>query len=137
MAWPFSLDPDKGLSLCRSMILVGQSELLHQLSLKVNEDIASRLTYSTTLKRLTSDDIRDFVSKQLDDAGLGHNVFSDDAINLIIRSSEGTLRKVRNLCLSSMVEAVRGAKRVIDIDIVNSVLIQLYHFGSKAGTQNY
>ena len=106
------------------MILVGQSELLHQLSLKVNEDIASRLTYSTTLKRLTSDDNRDFVSKQLDDAGLGHNVFSDDAINLIIRSSEGTLRKVRNLCLSSMVEAVRGAKRVIDIDIVNSVLIQ-------------
>ena len=65
-----------------------------------------------------------FILSQLDKAGLGHNLFTEDALALIVRSSDGILRRARNLCLSSMLEAVRDRKKTIDIQIVNRVLIQ-------------
>ena len=61
---------------------------------------------------------------QLDRAGLGHNTFTPDALALIVRSSEGLLRRTRNLCLSCLIEAVRDQVRTIDLKQVNRVLIQ-------------
>ena len=43
---------------------------------------------------------------------------------LTVRSSEGILRRLRNLALSAMLEAVRDSKQVIGIDQVNRVLMQ-------------
>lgn len=46
-------------------------------------------------------------------------------MELIVRSSDGVLRKCRNLCLGSMPQAVRSQSgRTIDIDVVNRVLQQ-------------
>jgi MSHA biogenesis protein MshM len=107
-----------------NLILVGQPQLLHMLALRSNDDIKSRITYSTSISKLTNDDIKDFVITQLDKVGIGHNVFTKDALSLIARSADGILRKVRNLCLAAMLEAVRRTTKTIDIDIVNGVLIQ-------------
>ncbi len=107
-----------------NIILSGQVNLLHNLALTVNDDIKSRVTYSTILKRLTPDDIESFITNELDKAGLPHNTFSENALSLIARSSDGILRKARNISLSCMVEAVRSRKKTIDIDNVNRVLIQ-------------
>ena len=41
-----------------------------------------------------------------------------------MRSSDGVLRKTRNLCLSCMIEAVRARDKGIGLEIVNRVLIQ-------------
>lgn len=105
-------------------ILIGQTQLIHNMALKVNEDIKSRVTYSTILKKLNPDDMERFITKELDVAGLPHNIFTENALSLVIRSSDGILRKARNLALSCMVEAVRSRKKTIDIDNVNRVLIQ-------------
>lgn len=107
-----------------NLILFGQTELLSKMSLKVNEDIKSRITYSTVMLKLLSDDIEAFILAQLDKCGLGHNVFTEEAVSLITRSSDGILRRIRNLALSSMLEAVRARTKSIGIDIVNKVLIQ-------------
>ncbi len=107
-----------------NLILVGHPELLSNMSLKVNEDLKSRVTYSVVLKKLVSDDMAAFILSQLDKAGIGHNLFTEDALALIVRSADGILRRARNLCLSSMLEAVRDRKKTIDIQIVNRVLIQ-------------
>lgn len=107
-----------------NIILVGQVRLLHNMALKVNEDIKSRVTYSTILKKLNPDDMERFITKELDIAGLPHNTFTENALALVIRSSDGILRKSRNLCLSCMVEAVRSREKTIDIGNVNRVLIQ-------------
>lgn len=107
-----------------NVILIGQPELLNNINLSVNLDIKSRVTYSVIVKRLNPDDIRAFILAQLDRIKLGHNTFSEDALELIARSSDGVLRKTRNLCLSCMLEAVRTRKKIIDLDIVNRVLIQ-------------
>ncbi len=65
-----------------------------------------------------------FILSELDRIKLGHNTFTEEALELIVRSSDGILRKARNLCVSCMLEAVRSAKKCIDLDNVNRVLIQ-------------
>lgn len=107
-----------------NLILVGQSELMHKMNLKINEDIKTRITYSVSMKRLNPDDMREFIYNELDKVGLGHNTFNEEALELIIRSSEGTLRKARNLCLSCMLEALRSQTKRIGQEIVNKVLVQ-------------
>jgi len=107
-----------------NVILVGQVELLHNIALRVNQDIRSRITYSKILKKLNPDDMESFILQELDKAGLPHNIFTEDAVSLIIKSSDGILRQCRNLALSCMIEGVRSQKKTIGIDNVNSVLIQ-------------
>jgi hypothetical protein len=63
--------------------------------------------------------MRDFILRELDRVGLGHNTFTQPAIDLVVRSADGVLRKARNLCVRCMIEAVRSANKTIDIDNVN------------------
>ena len=107
-----------------NLVLIGQPPLLQSLSLTVNEEIRSRVTYSVVLPRLSPETIEAFILGQLDRAGLGHNTFTPEALALIVRSGEGLLRRTRNLCLSSLIEAVRDQTRIVDLKQVNRVLIQ-------------
>jgi type II secretory pathway predicted ATPase ExeA len=108
-----------------NLILIGQVELLSSLGLAINQDIKSRVTYSVITRRLADDVMREFIHRELDRIGLAHNTFTSGATELIIRSVDGVLRRCRNLCLSTMLEAVcAAAGRTIDIDVVNRVLLQ-------------
>lgn len=108
-----------------NLILIGQVELLSNLDLAINQDIKSRVTYSVITRRLHDDVMRDFIHRELSLIGLSHSTFTTGALGLVIRSADGVLRRCRNLCLASMLEAVRaGAGRTIDIDVVNRVLLQ-------------
>jgi len=107
-----------------NLVLIGRPNLLANLDLGVNHDIKSRVTYSVIIKRLNADDMRAFILRELDRVGLGHNTFTQPAVDLIVRSADGVLRKARNLCVGCMIEAVRSATKTIDIDIVNRVLLQ-------------
>jgi MSHA biogenesis protein MshM len=108
-----------------NLILVGQPVLLGNLDLAVNLDLKSRVTYSVITKRLHDDAMRAFIERELDRIGLAHNTFTAGATELIVRSADGVLRRCRNLCLASMLEAVRAsAGTTIDIDLVNRVLLQ-------------
>jgi len=66
----------------------------------------------------------DFIHAQLDRVALAHNTFTDDALALIVRSSEGILRSARNLCVASLLEAVRDRIKTVDLKQVNRVLLQ-------------
>jgi MSHA biogenesis protein MshM len=107
-----------------NLILLGRPSLLAALDLGVNHDIKSRVTYSVITKRLHADDMRRFILRELDRVGLGHNTFTQPAVDLIVRCADGVLRQARNLCVGCLIEAVRCAGRTIDIDNVNRVLMQ-------------
>jgi len=107
-----------------NLVLIGRPNLLGALELGVNQDIKSRVTYSVITKRLGPDSMRDFILRELDRVGLGHNTFTPAAIDLVVRSADGVLRAARNLCVGCLIEAVRSAKKTIDIDNVNRVLMQ-------------
>jgi MSHA biogenesis protein MshM len=107
-----------------NLVLIGQPELLNTLRLISNEDIRSRVTYSVELKKLPAEDIKTFILDQFDRANLGHNALSDDALDLITRSSEGILRRAKNLTVSSLIEVVRDQERQVTIEHVNRILTQ-------------
>ena len=107
-----------------NLVLIGRPNLLANLDLGVNQDIKSRVTYSVITKRLGPDAMREFILRELDRVGLGHNTFTRPAVDLIVRSADGVLRKARNLCVGCMIEAVRAADKTIDLDNVNRVLMQ-------------
>ncbi len=107
-----------------NLVLIAQPPLLQMLALSQNEEIRSRVTYSVVLPRLAPETIEKFILGELDRAGLGHNTFSVEALALIVRSGEGLLRRTRNLCVSSLIEAVRDQTRIVDLKQVNRVLIQ-------------
>jgi MSHA biogenesis protein MshM len=107
-----------------NLILIGQIDLNTSLQLKINEDIRSRITYSAMLKPLANDQVQSFINRQLDQVGLAHTTFTEAAVGLITRSSEGVLRNVKNLCIGAMIEAVRQHTREVDIRQVNNVLLQ-------------
>ncbi len=106
------------------LVLIAQPTLLSKLSLTVNDDIKSRVTYSCLIPKLNPDDMHDFILTQLDHVALAHSTFTEDALNLIVRSSEGILRRTRNLCLGSLLEAVRDRTKTVDLKQVNRVLLQ-------------
>ncbi len=107
-----------------NLVLIGQPHLMHTLTLSINEEIRSRVTYSVVLPKLAPEDIEKFLLDQFDHAALGHNVFTEDAMALVVRSAEGILRRARNLALSALVEAVRDQTRTVDLKQVNRVLSQ-------------
>ena len=45
-------------------------------------------------------------------------------IGLVVRASDGLMRRARNVALSCLLEAVRARKRTVDLDNVNRVLMQ-------------
>jgi hypothetical protein len=52
------------------------------------------------------------------------STFTPEALDLIVRSSEGVLRRARNLCVGTLLEAVRDRTKVVDLKQVNRVLLQ-------------
>jgi len=107
-----------------NLVLIAQPELISKLNLAINDDLRSRVTYSVLLQKLAPDDAIQFILNQLDKVALGHNTFTDDALSLIARSSEGVLRRIRNLCVAAMMEAVRDRTKTVDLKQVNRVLLQ-------------
>lgn len=107
-----------------NLILIGQPSLNTSLQLRPQQDLKSRITYSAKIDSLAPTALIAYIHSQLDRVGLPHHTFTDEAINLIVRLSEGTLRAVKNLCVGSMIEAVRDQTKIIDLKQVNSVLMQ-------------
>lgn len=107
-----------------NLVLFGQRDLLHYLSLNVNQDIKSRITYSATIRPLNDDDMERYIAKELETARMGINTFNEAAMELVIRSARGNLRLCRNLCYGSLIDACRETQKIVTIAHVNSVLVQ-------------
>ena len=54
-----------------NLVLFGQPELLYALSMKLNEDLKSRITFSKTLQPLNDRDIEKYILTELETVHLG------------------------------------------------------------------
>ena len=107
-----------------NLVLFGQRDLLHYLSLNVNKDLKSRITYSVDIKRQNNDGMECYSVKKLESVRMEINTFNDGSMELIIRSAQGNLRLCRNLCYGNLIDAAREAQKIVTIANVNSVLVQ-------------
>ena len=107
-----------------NLVLFGQRDLLYYLSLNVNQDIKSRITYSANITPLNDEAMQAYIVKQLEAVKLGINTFDNAAIELIVRSAQGNLRLCRNLCYGSLIEACAQTQKIVTISHVNNILVQ-------------
>ena len=76
------------------------------------------------MPRLNPEQIKAFIIDQLDLCALAHRTFTEEALDLIVRSADGLLRRTRNLCVASLLEAVRESTKIVELPHVNRVLLQ-------------
>ena len=107
-----------------NLVLLGQPELLHRLSLMCNEDIKSRISYSKQLLPLSDADLIAFIIEELAAVGLGANTFDEAALQVVARAVQGNLRLCRNLCYASLVQTCRDRQRLCTVSHVNAALLQ-------------
>ena len=107
-----------------NLILLGQPTLMQSLSMTINEDLKSRVTYSARILPLNDDDLQTHIIQQLGKVNLSANTFDENALALITRHVQGNLRLCRHLCYGSLVEACRENKKIVNTDHVNAVLVQ-------------
>lgn len=107
-----------------AIVLFAQTELLAALSLAVNDDLRSRVSYSALLRPLTPDDIEAFVLRELDRCGLAHSRVDPAALRLIAASCGGILRRAATLTTASLVQAVRAQASAVATAHVNAALMQ-------------
>lgn len=72
------------------------------------------------MPKLAPDDMGAFIERELDRVALAHSTFTPEALSLIVRSSEGVLRRTRNLCIGTLLEAVRDRTKVFDLKQVGA-----------------
>lgn len=106
------------------LVLIGQMELLHRLALSANADIKSRITYSIRLLKINPVQMEKMILNEMDKCGLAHSTFEEGALELILRSSDGLLRQARNIILGSLIQATIERKKIVNTNIINSVLVQ-------------
>ena len=83
--------------------------------------------------------MQSFILRELERVGMPETTFSDQAMNLITQSAEGILRCARNLCLGSLLEAIRDQTRTVELKQVNAVLMQPHwrrQYDAPAPTNN-
>ena len=107
-----------------NLVLLGQPELMHRLSLTCNEDIKSRISYSRHLLPLADQELGDFIIAELAAVGLGANTFDEAALQVILRSVQGNLRLCANLCYASLLACCLERQRICTVSHVNSALQQ-------------
>jgi MSHA biogenesis protein MshM len=105
-----------------NLVLLGQPDLLHYLSLNINQDIKSRITFSQIIKPLN--DLEQYIIKELTAAKMGINTFDSGSIEVILRAANGNLRLCRNLCYARLIETCRETEKMVTITHVNQVLVQ-------------
>jgi hypothetical protein len=101
----------------------GSRHLNTTFQLRHHQDFKNRVTYSAKIDTLAPPALTACVHRQLDAVGLPHRTFTGEALNLVPRISEGTLRAGKNLCVGSLMEAVRDQTKTVDLKQVNAVLM--------------
>ena len=92
-----------------NLVLFGQRDLLYYLSMNVNEDIKSRITFSENIFPLNDENLEQYMMKELDAVGLGHHTYDTASVELILRSAQGNLRLCRNLSYCSLIAMLKKA----------------------------
>ncbi len=103
------------------LILVGQPELRNQLKSEGLEQFSQRVTVDYFIEPLSLSEIREYIKHRLGMVGGDPELFSREAVNVIIFHSRGIPRLINILCDNSLIYGFAGQAKKIDGDIVREV----------------
>ena len=85
--------------VCKQIETSGESGQANQPQSCFSELATDAMVSSALMKSMAPDTLEAHIHARLDHAGLPHHTFTDDALHLVLRVSEGVLRAVKNLCV--------------------------------------
>lgn len=105
-----------------SLVLVGLPELRQRLPLAKNCSLWSRIHTRIALGEAAPGDTAEYIQHRLKRAGVDRELFNSDALALVHEQAQGRLREVDRLCTDALKLAARRKLRVIDRELVATVL---------------
>ncbi len=114
----FKMDAQSPMAL----ILVGQNELWGKLQLQSYSAIRQRIDLQCKLQPFDRAQVGEYVKRHLSYAGTEHDIFSDNALDLIFQYSSGSARLINKLCTHCLLYGSQNGKRIIDDHIVKLVI---------------
>lgn len=103
------------------ILLAGQSALVTQLSLQINEALRQRITINYGFRGLAKDEVDPYVNTLLKMAGMSEPLFTPDAIEALVSFTSGLPRKINNLAEKALLVGYQRKVRAIDADIIQTV----------------
>lgn len=114
------------------IVLFGQPELDERLAQHKFRQLQQRITFSYTLKSLSSDDIKSYVFHRLATAGYcSGNLFNKAAIDLLIKNCRGTPRLINILCNKAMLIAYGKGERKVGKKAIQTAITDSDGRGTK------
>jgi type II secretory pathway predicted ATPase ExeA len=104
-----------------SVILIGLPEL--RTTLAKCTALSQRTAFRVNLSFLSREDAAFYIEFRLKKAGATRRIFTDDAIALIQRETEGVPRNINNLCDICLFEGWKRKVREIDAATVKEILV--------------
>ncbi len=114
------------------LVLMGQLELLPRI--RAIGNFWDRIALKYVLNPLGEEEVRELINFRIKQAGFekeeeGKELFSDEAVSLIWKYTQGFPRKLALVCHDSLVSLVMDEKKTVDADTVKSIMDKNADFG--------
>ena len=97
-----------------ALVLVGQCELWDKLKQQRYTAVRQRIDLYCTLHPLDRAETERYIRSHLDFAGGRMDIFTDVAMDAILKGSHGIPRTINRICEKSLAYAFQNGKRLID-----------------------
>lgn len=104
-----------------SLVLSGLPPLSKTLNLSVNVPLKQRISLFLECQGLSLNETRDYILDELEKARAKNQIFDEKCYPIIYTLTGGSIRKVNQLCYSSMLEAFREKKTLVNEDMIKTV----------------
>lgn len=118
------------------VILVGQPELRSLLQSPQLRQLTQRVSVAYHLKRLTDDEVRQYIVHRVTHVGGSADLFEPEALRLVAAASEGIPRLVNTFCDLALVYAFSEEKKTVGAAEVRAVLEDRRRMGLPAGSSS-
>ncbi len=100
-----------------TLLLIGQPELREKIG--AVKQLEQRISTKFHLGPLKAEETRSYVLTRLEKVGVKNTLFSDDALALIHRASEGIPREINNICDISLLLGFGSKATEVNAEIAN------------------
>jgi general secretion pathway protein A len=122
-----NLETDKDKLL--QIVLVGQPELNHRLSLYNLRQLQQRIMVRYHIPPLEKSEIKEYINHRLHIVNPEHRIrFNDEAIEIIADFSSGTPRLINIICDRALLAGLVAETHVIDLNIINKCTEELHSY---------
>lgn len=104
-----------------SLVLSGLPSLNKILNLSVNVPLKQRISLFLECLGLSLNETRDYILDELDKARCRNQIFDEKCFPLTYTLTGGSIRKINQLCYSSMLEAFKEKKALVTEDMLKTV----------------